>query len=97
MARSTSNSLIGTVSGTVKNAIRLISKIVGPTLLWHQQSFFKSNMTSATEFLCQLICVQLCGIEDLKILLSGFYGRDMVLTRTVTPFACYPGLHPIEL
>ena len=75
---------IAAVSGAIENSIRLIAQVIQAALLWHQQRLFKIDVARTTDFLRHLICIQLCRIENLKILIAGFDGSDVSLAGTMT-------------
>ena len=75
---------VATVSTAVEDSIRLISQIVLAALLWHKQSFLKTDMTSAADFLTQLVRFQRRGIKYLQLFAACLDGSNMFLTRPMT-------------
>src|SRR2546430_2402495 len=88
---------IAAVSVAIEDSIRLITQVIHSSLLWHQQRLFKIDVTGATDLLRHLVCIQLCRIENLKILIAGFDRRDMFLAGTMTTFTSNSGRQMIEL
>src|ERR1041385_1921293 len=90
-------SRIAAVSAAIEDSIRLITQVIAAALLWHEQGLFKIDVARATKLLRQLICIQLCWIENLEILIAGFDRRDMFLSRTMTTFTSNARRQAIEL
>src|SRR2546421_12054094 len=88
---------ITAVSAAVENSIGLITQIVHPTLLRHQQCFFETDVASAAKFLGQFVRIQLCRIEYLQTLAARLNGRDMFLARAMTTFAGNSRHQAVEL
>src|ERR1043166_1945021 len=77
---------IAAVSPAVKNSVRLVPQIIRAALVWHQQSFLKTDVASAAEFLRQLISFHFRRTKDLQVTRLGFDCRRMFFTRTMTTF-----------
>src|SRR2546423_13825871 len=88
---------IAAVSAAIENSIRLIAQVIHAALFWHQQRLFKPDVARTTDLLRQLICIQLCRIENLKILIAGFDRRDMFFAGTMTTFTSNARRQAIEL
>src|SRR3954447_15029436 len=88
---------IAAVSAAIEDSIGLITQVIHAALLRHLQRLFKTDVARTTDLLRQLICIQLCRIENLKILVAGFDRRDMFLAGTMTTFTSNARCQTIEL
>src|SRR6266567_6228271 len=90
-------SRIAAVSAAIEDSIRLITQVVHPPLLRHEQCFFKTDVAGAANFLRQLICIQFRRIEYLEICAARLDGHDVFLARPMTTLASNSRHQVIEL
>jgi hypothetical protein len=91
------NPRIAAVPPAIEDSIRLISQVVLATLLWHEQSFFKTDVASAAEFLTQLIRFQLRRIKYLQVFPACLDGDHMFFTGPMTTLTGNSSHQMIEL
>ena len=88
---------IAAVSPAIKDSVRLITQVIRTALLWHEQSFLKTDMAGAAEFLCQIIRFHSRGIKYLQFPAPGFDGLNVLFTGAMTTLTSNSGHQMIEL